>query len=150
VKTLAQVVRKIALIDVDMEMLTDVLKDYLKNVDQNWNYILPTELYQALGKDPDQFFLLDVRKPEDFKRGHIKGSTNIFWLDLMDNLNKLPTDKKIVLICYVGHTTSQVLVILRLLGYDVVALKFGLGRSPVQGVPVAGWLDYGYPLEVSK
>jgi rhodanese-related sulfurtransferase len=133
-----------------MEMLTDVLKDYLKNVDQNWNYILPTELYQALGKDPDQFFLLDVRKPEDFKRGHIKGSTNIFWLDLMDNLNKLPTDKKIVLICYVGHTTSQVLVILRLLGYDVVALKFGLGRSPVQGVPVAGWLDYGYPLEVSE
>jgi rhodanese-related sulfurtransferase len=54
-------------------------------------------------------------------------SENIFCMDLLDNLDKLPEDKTIVLICYVGHTASQMLVALRLLGYDVIALKFGMG-----------------------
>jgi len=35
----------------------------------------------------------------------------------------------------------------RLLGYKAKALKFGMGKSPVEGVPVAGWLDYGYEVE---
>jgi rhodanese-related sulfurtransferase len=70
-------------------------------------------------------------------------------MDLLkeENLNKLPKDKKILLICYVGHTASQMVVALKLLGYDVGALKFGMGKSPVEGVPIAGWLDYGYDVE---
>ena len=95
---------------------------------------------------------MDIRKPQDFKKGHIKGSKNIFWLDLLkkENLKKLPKNKKIVLICYVGHTSSQALVLLRLLGYDVVSLKFGMGISPSQGVPVAGWTDFGFDIVQGK
>ena len=65
-------------------------------------------------------------------------------------LNRLPKEKLIVLICYVGHTSSQVLTLLKLLGYNVIAIKFGYGLSPVKGVPVAGWLDYGLPTEKSR
>jgi len=50
------------------------------------------------------------------------------------------------LICYVGHTSSQALVLLKMLGYKVVAVKFGYGKSPVFGVPVAGWLNYNFPV----
>jgi hypothetical protein len=46
----------------------------------------------------------------------------------------------------VGHTSSQVLTLLKMLGYDVSSIKYGYGLSPVQGVPVAGWLDYGLPI----
>jgi len=85
---------------------------------------------------------------------HIKGSKNIFWLNILDekNLKKLPKDKNkpIFLICYVGHTSSQVLTLLKLLDYNVVSIKFGYGLSPVKGVPVAGWLDYGLPTISSK
>ena len=130
----------------DKENILTSLKSYLKDVDNNWNYITPLDLNKALNKDPDKYFLLDIRKSEDFKKGHIKGTKNIFWKDLLDNLDDLPKDKKIVLICYVGHTSSQMLVSLRQLGYDVISLKFGMGVSPVEGVPVAGWLDYGYPV----
>jgi len=93
---------------------------------------------------------LDIRHPDAFKKGHIKGAKNIFWIDLLKskNLKKLPKNKTIVLICYVGHTASQMLVALRLLGYKVLALKFGMGISPVKGVPVAGWINYGF--EVRK
>ena len=48
---------------------------------------------------------------------HIKGSKNIYWINILDekNLKKLPKNKFIFLICYVGHTSSQVLTILKML-----------------------------------
>lgn len=125
-------------------VLLPYLRDYISSVDDNWNYITPEELVK---KDLSKLFLLDVRKRSDYNSGHISGSRNIFWKDLLDNLELLPVDKKIYLICYVGHTSSQVMVILRLLGYDVVSLKFGMGISPVEGVPVAGWSDFGFNID---
>jgi len=112
------------------------------------DYILPQELH---GKNPNDYFILDVRNPKDYKKGHIPGTTmNIFWLDLMkpENLNKLHKNKEIIIICYLGHTASQVLVLLKLLGYNARVLKFGLGISPKKSVPVAGWINYGYELEI--
>jgi len=47
----------------------------------------------------------------------------------------------------VGHTSSQAMVILKLLGYDVVSIKYGFGISPSPKIPIAGWLDFGYPVE---
>ena len=125
--------------------ILEALKDYIKDVDKNWNYITPPDLKKAIEKDSKKYFLLDVRKNEEFKQGHIKGATNIFWKELLNNLDKLPNDKTIVLICYVGHTASQMLTALNLLGYKSIVLKFEMGISPVEGVPVAGWIDYGFP-----
>lgn len=128
------------------DQILDGLKEYIKNVDKNWNYITPPDLKKAIEKDSKKYFLLDIRKDEDFKKGHIKGAKNIFWKDLLNNLEKLPNDKTIVLICYVGHTASQMLTALNLLGYKSIVLKFGMGISPVEGIPVAGWIDYGFPI----
>lgn len=121
-------------------------EEYLEKTKNDWNYILPTQLRRM---NLDNVYLLDVRKPEDYKAGHIPGSTNIFWLDLMkpENISKLPKDKEIIIICYVGHTASQVLVLLRLLGYKARVLKFGMGVSPQPEVPVAGWTSYGFQTE---
>jgi hypothetical protein len=30
---------------------------------------------------------------------------------------------------------------------NAISLKFGMGKSPVKGVSVAGWLDYGYEVK---
>jgi rhodanese-related sulfurtransferase len=139
----------------EVNLLTRI-KYYIKTIDPDWNYITPTNLYKTLN-DPRRsrkIFLLDLRKNVDYRKGHIRGAYNIFWQDLYEpqNLKKLPCPKHnpdwvIVLICYVGHTSSQTLVLLRLLGFNVVALKFGMGISPVKDVPVRGWLDYQYPIE---
>ena len=143
-------------LDIKTEKGQNILKQYmvfhfqkyLTDTKNDWNYILPTELEKM---DRSKIFVLDVRKPEDYKKMHIMGSINIFWLDLMkpENLAKLPKDKKIIIICYVGHTASQILVLLKLLGYDAVVLKFGMGVSPKRGVPVAGWTDYGFPVNTN-
>jgi rhodanese-related sulfurtransferase len=128
------------------EDLLDQINSYIEDVDDNWNYITPKDLNKEIESGED-LFLLDIRKPENYAEGHIENSVNIFWLDLFkpENLNQLPKDKKIIIICYVGHTASQVMTLLKMLGYDVAVLKFGMGKSPVAEVPVAGWETLGLP-----
>ena len=123
-----------------------VLRDYLHGIADDWNYVTPIDFYTHYYQKKD-YFLVDLRDEKAYKKGHIKGAYNFFWLNILDakNLKQLPKDKLIVLICYVGHTSSQILTLLKLLGYNVIAIKYGYGLSPVQGVPVAGWLDYGLP-----
>jgi rhodanese-related sulfurtransferase len=125
------------------------LRQYLHDTNDSWNYITPLDFYNNYYLKKKDYFLLDIRSADEYKKMHIKGSKNIFWLDILDekNLKKLPKNKTIFLICYVGHTSSQVMTLLKLLGYSVVSIKFGYGLSPVKGIPVAGWLDYGLPVE---
>jgi len=128
------------------------LRDFLVTTKDDWNYITPLDFYENFFMKKKDYFLVDLRDEDSFKKMHIKGAKNIFWLSVLDdkNLKRLPKNKHIFLICYVGHTSSQVLVLLKLLGYNVTAIKYGYGISPVHGVPVAGWLDYGFPTEKSK
>jgi rhodanese-related sulfurtransferase len=130
----------------------DNLRQYLKKIKDDWNYITPLDFYNNYYLKNQDYFLIDLRSKKEYKKMHIKGSKNIFWLDILDekNLKKLPKNKPIFLICYVGHTSSQVLTLLKILNYNVVSIKFGYGLSPIKGVPVAGWLDYGLPTESSK
>ena len=53
--------------DLENEHILTSLKTYLKEVDKKWNYITPLDLKKDLDKDPDRYFLLDIRKQEDFK-----------------------------------------------------------------------------------
>jgi rhodanese-related sulfurtransferase len=131
--------------------LLPLLQKYIQNTKDDWNYITPYDFYHQYYTKKSKMkniFLLDLRKREEYKQFHIKGAKNIFWLDLLQpkNLKKLPKKKRIFLICYVGHTSSQAMVLLKLLGYQVTSIKFGYGISPTFEVPVAGWLDYRYPI----
>lgn len=129
-----------------MEFLPHI-RDYIKNTKDDWNYITPSDFYKKYYNKRD-YYLIDLRKKSEFKNFHIKGAKNIFWLDLLKekNLAKLPKDKIIFLICYVGHTSSQMMVLLKLLGYKVVSIKFGYGIPPSQGIPISGWLQLNYPV----
>jgi rhodanese-related sulfurtransferase len=127
------------------------LRDYLRSTKDDWNYITPIDFYNTYyvkREVRDAYYLIDLRSNAEYKKGHIKGSKNIYWKDILDeeNLKKLPKNKPIFLICYVGHTSSQVLTLLKLLGYNVISIKYGYGLSPVKHVPIAGWLDYGLPV----
>jgi rhodanese-related sulfurtransferase len=130
----------------------DTIRNYLHSIKNDWNYITPIEFYNNYYLKNKDYYLIDLRSQKEYKKKHIKGSKNIFWKNILDenNLKKLPKDKQIFLICYVGHTSSQVLTLLKMLGYNVTSIKYGYGLSPIKGVPVAGWLDYGLPTETSK
>jgi len=97
--------------------------------DYNFNTTKSSKLSENLkGPDKDKLFVIDIRKTEDFNKGHIDGATHIDFaaLAVPDNLKMLPKDKKIVVVCYTGNTAAQATTILRMLDYDAVVLKFGM------------------------
>lgn len=133
--------------------ILNTCRRYIDGTRDDWNYILPTDFYSKYYKQLENgtnkdFVLIDLRKADVYDEYHIKNSINIFWLDLLkdENIKKLPKKKKIFLICYVGHTSSQAMVLLRLLGYNVTSIKYGYGISPISNIKIAGWLNYNFPV----
>ncbi|KAH3763579.1 copper amine oxidase [Pelomyxa schiedti] len=74
------------------------------------------------------FFVLDVRGYADYCLGHVPGAINIPFAELgkQTNLDKLPSDQQILVVCYTGHSASQATSILGLMGYDAWAMSFGM------------------------
>ncbi len=97
--------------------------------------------------------ILDIRKPEDYALGHIKGAVNIGAAKIFepDILAKLPKDKPIVVYCYTGQTSGQVVAALNMLGYDAHSLRFGMASwALVEGVSAGPWKDEmskNYPVD---
>jgi rhodanese-related sulfurtransferase len=82
-------------------------------------------------------FILDIRQPDVYAKGHIKGAVNLpFGTAISDNLDKLPKDKPIMLYCYTGQTAGQAVALLNTAGFNVKSVNLGwdLGISKVDGV----------------
>jgi rhodanese-related sulfurtransferase len=73
-------------------------------------------------------FIVSVRKPEDYAKGHVPGAVNIGFTALAqkENITRIPSDRSVVVYCYTGHTGSQATALLNMLGYDASNLLFGM------------------------
>ncbi len=65
-------------------------------------------------------FYLDVRTPAEFKGNHIKGFKNIPLQTLNSQLNKIPKDKEVLVICQSGMRSKQAIKVLKKAGYSNV------------------------------
>ena len=54
-------------------------------------------------------------------------------------LNLLPTDKTIVVYCYTGQTSNQVMTYLRMLGYDAASLSYGVNGFAYHALDAIGY-----------
>ena len=74
--------------------------------------------------------LVDVREPSEYQSGHIPNAINIPLRTLVQNSNKIPRDRPVVLYCSTGYRSAMGVMTLHLLGYE-----------NVQGFPpsFAGW-----------
>jgi rhodanese-related sulfurtransferase len=110
------------------EILRAAAEAYLTS-SPKWN-INASDLYMLINDDDESNdpVIVSVRAADAYAKGHVPGAINIGLADLVkpENLAKLPTDRKIVVYCYTGHTGSQATAILNLLGYDASNLKFGM------------------------
>jgi sulfur-carrier protein adenylyltransferase/sulfurtransferase len=72
--------------------------------------------------------VLSVRAAGVYALGHVPGAINISWREIAktESLQKLPTDKQIVVYCYTGHTGAVATTTLNMLGYNAVNMKFGM------------------------
>ena len=91
--------------------------------------IEPQEVYQkAVAAVDPGYYLVDIRSDEHYANHHIPGAVHISYADAWraNKTEHLPRDKKIVVIDYSGHSSSQIATLWSLLGYDAVAMKHGM------------------------
>ena len=78
-------------------------------------------------------FIIDVRPkepemPNPFSEGHVPGALHISWrqLTLYKNYANLPKERQIVVVSATGEAGAQVAAILSIMGYEAVALEWGM------------------------
>ena len=96
------------------QMTPEVLKQKPCQIDSN-------QLFEMIKKKED-FVILDVRTPQE------QSITGITWKNTLnipmhevfkpENLNKLPKDKKIVVVCHSGDRAAAVVTGLRAVGFN--------------------------------
>jgi len=89
-------------------------------------------------KSPIPFMLLDVRTPEEYAAGHIRGAKLIPIQVLAEHLNEVPHDKQVYVYCHSGGRSSRAAKLLADHGYtNIENIKEG----------IIGWKEAGYPVE---
>ncbi|MBN1986368.1 MAG: hypothetical protein JW761_08700 [Prolixibacteraceae bacterium] len=132
---------------VEINPEAQLLLDYLVEMGDYANsrdfpsLIKPSSVYEELDKN---MLIVDIRRPDIFKNGHIKGAVNVEFSKLPDyftNEIKPFEFDKIVLVCYAGQVSSYATSLLRLAGYgNVYAMRWGMSgwnKDFAEG----SWLD---------
>ncbi len=83
-----------------------------------------TELKTKL-QDKEQFFLLDVREPNEFEFAHIDGSVLIPLNQIPQRLQELDMDQEVVLICHHGMRSMQAANFLTQVGFKNISNLVG-------------------------
>ena len=75
------------------------------------------------------YYIVNYWATSDYAKGHLPGAiqyTPKVDLKLSASLKTLPTNKTVVVYCYTGQTSAQVATVLKVLGYDVKTLLYGV------------------------
>lgn len=94
-----------------------------------------TKAFEAIDAGAD-VLILDIRRAEDYAKGHLKGAVNAPWgPELAKAIDWLPDDKAIYVNCYSGQTAGQATAVLNIAGFKVSSIKYGwnLGIAKTEG-----------------
>jgi rhodanese-related sulfurtransferase len=85
---------------------------------------IPAE--DAIALVADSGWMLDVREQDEWNRGHAPDAHLIPMGSLMDRIDEVPDDARIVVICHSGYRSWQVTKALVDAGYDAVNVAGGM------------------------
>jgi hydroxyacylglutathione hydrolase len=83
----------------------------------------------------DRPYLLDVRRPDEWRSGHVPGAQHIHISELPTRMHELPTDEPITVMCHSGQRASIAASMIAASGRPVIAVRGGMGD----------WLQAGFP-----
>ena len=79
----------------------------------------------------DDFIVIDVRTPEEFKAGHIEDSSNVEWEIISSIIDEVKKDQQIYLYCRSGRRSQNATNILIDLGYEDVTNLGGIKDAAI-------------------
>jgi rhodanese-related sulfurtransferase len=121
---------------VQVNTLEDAVNGYFENKPDN-NYMIAQKDIVDMVKAGENMVILDIRKADDYAKGHLKGAINVPWgMELYNQLKYIPRDKDVYVTCYSGQTAGQAVLLLNVAGVSARSIKYGwkLGISKVEGV----------------
>ncbi len=119
----------------DLEEKADA---FLKSIPVNMMYLLnPRTLTAGIDAGDMSWVIVDIRPPQHYDNGHIKGSLHIPLTELAGRMKEIPKDRKIAVVCAMDTNSAFAVAILRMYGYDAWIVEGG----------VPGWVKIGKPLE---
>ena len=105
----------------------------------------PGEPYQRVSSDEastmygnDEVVFIDVRRPDEYEGGHVKGAMFIPVDDVLARVDELPSDKKLFFICAQGVRSGLACEMAAAMGIESEKLF-----NVEDGTPA--WVDKGYP-----
>jgi rhodanese-related sulfurtransferase len=75
--------------------------------------------------EKDGIFILDVRDPSEYEKGHIDGAVNIPLNDLRQRMGEVPKDREIWAYCFVGQRSYYASRALSQYGFDIKNISGG-------------------------
>ena len=100
--------------------------------------VIDIDTFKSLLDEPN-VQVIDLRNATEFKSGHIKGADHVFVGTLMDNLDKVSKDKKVVIHCQGGDRAT--------IGYSLLA-SAGYTNVLNYSASMNEWIALGNAVEV--
>ena len=111
------------------EAVIEAMGEYLMFQEYESGIILPQQI------DRSVFAVvtwIDTRDSEQFDKQTILGAIHIEWRQVIERMDEIPTDRKVIVFCNTGSLSAQAAFALRVAGFDnVVVMQSGF----------LGWLD---------
>ena len=118
----------------------EAVNGYFANLPED-NGMIAQDTFIEKVKSGEDLFILDIRQPDVYNKGHIKGAVNLPWGPdaIPENLDKLPADETIYVYCYTAQTANQTVALLNFAGFEAKSVRFGwnLGITKVDGYEAA-------------
>ena len=111
------------------EAVIEAMGEYLMFQEYESGIILPQQIDQSVF---DAVTWIDTRDSEQFDKQTIPGAIHIEWRQVIERMDEIPTDRKVIVFCNTGSLSAQAAFALRVAGFDnVVVMQSGF----------LGWLD---------
>ena len=111
------------------EAVIEAMGEYLMFQEYESGIILPQQIDQSVF---EAVTWIDTRDSEQFDKQTILGAIHIEWRQVIERMDEIPTDRKVIVFCNTGSLSAQAAFALRIAGFDnVVVMQSGF----------LGWLD---------
>ena len=111
------------------EAAIGAMAEYLMFQEYESGIILPQQIDESVFK---AVTFIDTRDVEQFEKQTIPGAVHIEWRQVLERMDEIPTNQKVIVFCNTGSLSAQAAFALRVAGFDnVVVMQSGF----------LGWLE---------
>ena len=106
----------------DKAAAIDEMEAYLEFVDYGGGVIFAEQIPADEWK---KMVIIDARDAAQFAKGHIPGSINMDWRQILAKRNTIPKDKPVIVYCNTGSLSAQAGFAMRVAGWDNLRILQG-------------------------